>query len=146
MQPLTVASAAPSRGTRVAAFGYPLGDLVGKGLKLTTGVISATDDQTDDGMLLLDCRINPGNSGGPLCNARGEVVGIVTAKSYSGEQLDSYGLAVPAARIVDFLSRHLSGFTPPAPAQAEGASGEWDTVDGMVSPSVLMLQKLRTAN
>jgi S1-C subfamily serine protease len=146
MPPLTVASTATSRGTRVGAFGYPLDDLVGKGPTLTTGIVSATEDQTDEGMLLLDCRINPGNSGGPLCNARSEVVGIVTAKSYSNEQLDSYGLAIPAARIVEFLSRHLPGFTPPAPGQTEEASGEWDTVDGKVSPSVLKLQKLRTAN
>ena len=145
MPPLTVASTAPSRGTRVGAFGYPLGDLVGNEIKLTIGIISATGDQTDDGMLLLDCRINPGNSGGPLCNTRGEVVGIVTAKSYSDEELDSYGLAVPAARIVEFLSQHLPGFTPPTPAPAEGSAWEWDAVDRIVSPSVLMLQKRRTA-
>jgi S1-C subfamily serine protease len=145
-QPLSITAAPVSRGTRVGAFGYPLGDLVGKGLKLTTGIISATDEQTDEGMLLLDCRINPGNSGGPLCNARGEVVGIVTAKSYSDQELDSYGLAIPSSRIIEFLGQHLPGFTPAEAAPADGAPSEWDAVDRIVSPSVLMLQKLRTAN
>ncbi len=145
LPPLAVGSISVSRGTRVAAFGYPLGDLVGKGIKLTTGIISATEDQTDEGMLLLDCRINPGNSGGPLCNAHGEVVGIVAAKSYSNRQLDSYGLAVPAVRIVGFLEQHLPDYTP-ASSPAEGATEEWDAVDRMVSPSVLMLQRLREEN
>lgn len=142
LPPLAVGATSVSRGTRVGAFGYPLGDLVGKGLKLSTGIISATEEQTDEGMLLLDCRINPGNSGGPLCNTRGEVVGIVTAKSVSNQQLDSYGLAVPAVRIVEFLKQNLPDFTPAA-APAEEAAGEWDAVDRIVSPSVLMLQKLR---
>jgi len=54
-------------------------------------------------------------------------------------------LAVPAVRIVEFLEQHLPDFRP-ASSPAEGATEEWDAVDRMVSPSVLMLQKLRAEN
>lgn len=142
LAPLRLATTPVSRGTRVGAFGYPLGDLVGKGVRLTTGIVSATPDQTE-GALLLDCRINPGNSGGPLCNTRGEVVGIVTAKSRGGASVESYGLALPADQVSAFLAKHLPDFQRPEPAAADQPAAEWDEIDRAVSPSVLMLLQLR---
>jgi S1-C subfamily serine protease len=137
LKPLPIAaSRAMARGERVAAFGYPLGDAVGSGLKLTTGVISAVPEKGTGEMLLLDVKVNPGNSGGPLCDAAGNVVGMITAKSASGRGVDSYGMAVPASELDDFLKKNLKGLKRlPAGKQAL----EWDEVDRRVSASVIMV-------
>jgi S1-C subfamily serine protease len=140
-QPLPLAAEGLSRGTKVGAFGFPLGGAMGSGLKLTTGVVSATPDQTPTGMLLLDCRINPGNSGGPLCDARGNVVGMVTAKSFSTSEIESYGMALPAGALRSFMALHLANYKPQvSPAQA---AMEWDAIDRRISSSVVMVIRRR---
>jgi len=136
LQPVCLSTTMLSRGAAVGAFGFPLGESVGSGIKLTTGVVSATAEQTVHGMLLLDCRVNPGNSGGPLCDTRGNVVGVVTAKSLSGFGLDSYGMAIPARTVRDFLGEHLPRFETRA---AGNVRREWDEIDRLVSPSVVMI-------
>jgi serine protease Do len=126
------------RGQQVAVLGYPLGDLFGGGLKLTTGVISATPEIGNNNHLVLDARVNPGNSGGPLCDAFGNVVGLVTAKSYGGFSVDSYGLALPCQELDAFLKKHLKNYKP---ATAGAKKLAWDEVDQQVSGSVLMILK-----
>ncbi len=87
-----------SVGQQVVAVGNPLGELGGT---VTTGIISALDREvTVDGkkMMLLqtDAAVNPGNSGGGLFNLKGELIGIVNAKS-SGDSVEGLGFAIPAA-------------------------------------------------
>ena len=56
-----------------------IGNALGYGQSVTTGIVSAKDRTMDgyDGKLLqTDAAINPGNSGGALLNANGEVIGI----------------------------------------------------------------------
>jgi S1-C subfamily serine protease/thioredoxin-related protein len=143
LAPLPVSGKPLARGQSIAAFGYPLGEAVGRGVKLTTGYVSATQEQTDSGMILLDCRINPGNSGGPICGKGGQVVGIVTAKSFSTGEVDSYGMAVPGDQMIAFLQEHMPDFTAStAPEEAPGAA-DWAAVDQLVSPSVVMLMLRR---
>jgi S1-C subfamily serine protease/phage FluMu protein Com len=139
LNPLPISTAEVRRGASVAAFGYPLGDDFGAGLKLTTGVVSGLPAQSDEKMMLLDCRINPGNSGGPLCDTRGSVIGMVTAKSVGGIGVDSYGMALPAEDLFDFVKQNVPGFQPP-PAAGQDVLG-WDEVDQRVSPSVLTVFK-----
>jgi S1-C subfamily serine protease len=129
-KPVSFADAA-RRGQEVAAFGYPLGN---RSLILTRGSVSG---QTEDEFVLLDCRVNPGNSGGPLCDGAGRVVGMVTAKSHSSETVDSYGLALPSAVIVDFLTQTLGG-SPPKPSRG-ARSGDWEDVNNRIAPSVVMI-------
>jgi S1-C subfamily serine protease len=143
LRPLRLSEESLARGASVAAFGFPLGERVGKGLKLTTGVVSATDEQTENGMILLDCRINPGNSGGPLCNPRGEVIGVVTARSLASAEVDSYGMAVPGSAAREFLQKTLPGYDADQIPSGNPPEGQWDAVDRLVSPSVLMIQRLR---
>jgi len=141
--PISLSDAAVRRGSPVAAFGYPLGVVIGKGLKLTTGVVSSPPDGTAENMILLDLRVNPGNSGGPLCDSRGNVVGMVTAKT-SALGVDSYGMALPAAELLKFLEANL----PADAARPEAAESDeplsWDNVDQKVSPAVLMITKVRS--
>jgi len=136
LPPLPISTGGVGRGAPVGVFGYPLGDAVGSGLKLTTGIISALADEANEGMLLLDCRVNPGNSGGPLCDKSGQVIGLVTAKSSVGFGVDSYGMARPAADLEAFLKENLMAYQP-----IEGSNAElrWDQVDQRVSRSVLMI-------
>ncbi len=75
----------------------------------TQGIISALDREvtvTQTGrieeltMIQTDAPVNPGNSGGPLCNDRGEVIGIVTRKLTDYEGI---GLAIPINGAMEIL-------------------------------------------
>jgi S1-C subfamily serine protease len=137
---------AAQRGEQVAVLGYPLGDYVGAGLKLTTGVVSAMPEPGNGFMLMLDAKVNPGNSGGPVCDARGRVVGIVTAKSLRGGNflsvevdspiVESYGMAIPAKDVESFLKTNLPSYQPPRPAAQKMT---WNEVDHLISSSVVMI-------
>lgn len=83
-------------GEDVVAIGNPLGSLGGT---VTEGILSALDREItidDQKMTLLQtsAAINPGNSGGGLFNAKGELIGIVNAKS-SGSGIEGLGFAIP---------------------------------------------------
>ncbi len=140
LKPLPVLADTVARGTSVALFGYPLGDVLGEGIKFNQGVINALPDKGRDGMYLLDCTVNPGNSGGPLCDKRGLVVGLVSAKTLGGDGVGSYGMARPTNVVADFLKEHLPGFKP-ASGQGAAKLPEWSDVDALVSPSVVMIIK-----
>lgn len=85
-----------------------IGNALGYGQSVTTGIISALGRevtlQNDDGTLInnsliqTDAAINPGNSGGALLNMRGEVIGINEAK-YSASQVEGVGYAIPISDV-----------------------------------------------
>ena len=139
--PLTIAGDhVARRGEEVAAWGYPLGTSFGHGLKLTKGVISALPEAGTRNMLLLDLRINPGNSGSPLCDAKGNVIGIVSARSQIfGAPTESYGLALPGKAILGFLG----GLEIKLPAAPASLAANWEEIDRRVSPAVGMVIKAR---
>ncbi|MGI6331916.1 MAG: trypsin-like peptidase domain-containing protein [Zhaonellaceae bacterium] len=93
-------------GNWVVAIGNPLG----LDHTVTVGVISAKERpitiQSDSGqrqfknLLQTDASINPGNSGGPLLNLNGEVIGINTAVSSSGQGI---GFAIPSSTVQKVL-------------------------------------------
>jgi serine protease Do len=99
-------------GDWAIAIGNPLGDLRGS---VTVGIISAqgrsnlnifggTPDYQD--FIQTDASINFGNSGGPLCNIRGEVIGINTAINTNGQGI---GFAIPinlAKHVAEQLVAH----------------------------------------
>ena len=97
-------------GEDIVAIGNPLGELGGT---VTEGIISALDREIDvEGtkmnLLQISAAINPGNSGGGLFNMKGELVGIVNAKS-SGSGIEGLGFAIPsddASHIVEELITH----------------------------------------
>lgn len=83
-----------------------IGNALGYGQSVTNGIISALgrsvtvqDEQTgqtivNNNMIQTNAAINPGNSGGALLNAKGEVIGINSAK-YSDTQVEGFGYAIP---------------------------------------------------
>lgn len=84
-------------GQEVIAIGNPLGELGGS---ISNGIISALDREIEiDGniynLLQTNAAINAGNSGGGLFNMKGELIGIVNAKS-SGLGIEGIGFAIPS--------------------------------------------------
>ncbi len=107
LRPLSLGNSDPVKvGESVVAIGNPFG----LSHTVTAGIISAKNRVIGQGpydnFLQTDASINPGNSGGPLFNAKGEVIGINTAISASGQGL---GFAIPinqAKRIFDDLKKY----------------------------------------
>jgi len=79
-------------GEPVIAIGNPLG----LGTSVSTGVVSAVNRNLMktpvDDFIQTDASINPGNSGGPLLDCSGEVVGINTALLSNNSVLGSIGI------------------------------------------------------
>ena len=99
-------------GDIAIAIGNPAGNLCP--WTTTQGIISAVNRTvTVEGarsivdlvMLQTDAQVNPGNSGGPLCNARGEVIGIVARKMTDYEGL---GLAIPINGAMEYINAYLN--------------------------------------
>lgn len=93
-------------GDMAVAVGNPLGQLGGT---VTDGIISALDREIDlDGktmtLLQTNAAINPGNSGGGLFNDKGELIGIVVAKS-SGSGIEGLGFAIPINTAKDLIDQ-----------------------------------------
>jgi len=85
-----------------------VGNPLGSGATVTDGIISAMDREIDLGdsvmnLLQTNAAVNPGNSGGGLFNGKGELVGIVVAKS-AGEDIEGIGFAIPINDIKDTIS------------------------------------------
>ena len=83
-----------------------IGNALGYGQSVTTGVISAlnrsvtTEDETtgetitNSNLIQTDAAINPGNSGGALLNSSGKVIGINSVK-YASTEVEGIGYAIP---------------------------------------------------
>lgn len=97
-------------GQTIVVIGNPLGQLGGS---VTHGIISAlgrqiTIDNTTMTLMQIDAAVNPGNSGGALFNLKGQLVGIVNAKS-SGDDVEGIGFAIPiddALQIIGDLEQY----------------------------------------
>lgn len=98
-------------GETAIAIGNPAGNLCP--WTTTQGIISATVREIsvegslaiiDMNLIQTDAQVNPGNSGGPLCNDRGEVIGIITRKMTDYEGL---GLAIPINGAMELINAYL---------------------------------------
>lgn len=98
---ISVAVLGDSDSLKVGETAIAIGNALGYGQSVTTGVISAVDRKLEmsdgtvaEGLIQTDAAINPGNSGGALLNASGEVVGINSSK-IGGTTVDGVGFAIP---------------------------------------------------
>ncbi len=85
-----------------------IGNALGYGQSVTTGIVSAVDRSisTDSGSatyIQTDAAINPGNSGGALFNMQGELVGINTAK-VSSTDVEGMGYAIPISQVLELIA------------------------------------------
>ena len=99
---ISIAVLGDSESLKVGEPAIAIGNALGYGQSVTTGVISALNRQiamSEDGsttgtLIQTDAAINPGNSGGALLNVRGEVVGINSNK-IGGSTIEGMGYAIP---------------------------------------------------
>lgn len=83
-------------GEDVMVVGNPLGELGGT---VTNGIVSATQREIEVNgvkmnLIQTNAAVNPGNSGGGMFNMKGQLIGIVNAKS-SGTGIEGLGFAIP---------------------------------------------------
>lgn len=105
MGKIKIATLGNSDTLRVGETTIVIGNALGYGQSVTTGIISALDRELEDyeGKLIqTDAAINQGNSGGALLNANGELIGINSAKLY-GTTVESMGYAIPISDVTDIL-------------------------------------------
>lgn len=104
MSQIKVATLGDSDSLQVGEPAVAIGNAMGYGQSVTTGVISALNREvtvTDsngnaitNSLIQTDAAINPGNSGGALLNINGEVIGINSVK-YSDTDVEGMGYAIP---------------------------------------------------
>lgn len=103
---IKTATIGTSDSYQVGSAAIAIGNALGYGQSVTTGVISALDRSvsttdettgqtiTNNNLIQTDAAINPGNSGGALLNANGEVIGINSVK-YASTEVEGIGYAIP---------------------------------------------------
>ena len=107
---IKIATLGDSDSLEVGEPAIAIGNALGYGQSVTTGVISAVNREVtlDNGthkLIQTDAAINPGNSGGALLNIKGELIGINEAKA-AGSSVEGMGYAIPvstAKPIIDEL-------------------------------------------
>lgn len=98
-----------------------IGNALGYGQSVTSGIISAMGRQLDgiDAQLIqTDAAINPGNSGGALLNAKGEVIGINTAK-VATDTVEGMGYAIPVTSVSSVIENLMNRETRTKVADGE---------------------------
>lgn len=120
MSEISVATLGDSTTLQVGEPAIAIGNALGYGQSVTTGVISALDrsvsttnaqtgETQESGAKLIqtDAAINEGNSGGALVNVNGEVIGINSAKLI-GDSVEGIGYAIPISDVSDLIQNLMN--------------------------------------
>ncbi len=107
---ISLAQMGDSTDLKVGEPAIAIGNALGYGQSVTSGIISAVDREIDgyDGKLIqTDAAINPGNSGGALLNASGDVIGINVAK-VAEDAVEGMGYAIPISNAKDVIDELMT--------------------------------------
>lgn len=118
-QIIRVATLGDSNVLEVGESAIAIGNALGYGQSVTTGVISAlgrsvtvsdTNGTTivNNNLIQTDAAINPGNSGGALLNVKGEVIGINSVK-YADTDVEGIGYAIPISDAMLIINKLIDG-------------------------------------
>ena len=110
MNAIKVATLGDSDSLKVGEPAIAIGNALGYGQSVRTGIVSATGrtiDGFDGEYIQTDAAINPGNSGGALLNANGEVIGINSAKINSSA-VEGMGFAIPISDASDVIQNLMN--------------------------------------
>ena len=117
---IRIATLGDSNELEVGEGAIAIGNALGYGQSVTTGVISAlgrsvtVEDATtgtlivNNNLIQTDAAINPGNSGGALLNVKGEVIGINSVK-YADTLVEGIGYAIPISDAMLIVERIIEG-------------------------------------
>jgi len=119
IESIRIATLGDSSNLKVGNGIIAIGNALGYGQSVTTGVVSAlnrevTVDNITNKMIQIDAAINGGNSGGALLNSNGEVVGINSVKYSSSvastsASIEGMGFAIPITDIKDLVTALMNG-------------------------------------
>ena len=122
MDEIAVATMGDSSKLQVGEQVVAIGNALGYGQSVTSGIVSATErtlDGYEGGTLIqTDAAINPGNSGGALLNSNGEVIGINTAK-VATDSVEGMGYAIPISDASDTIQNLMNQETKTKVSEAE---------------------------
>lgn len=110
MNQIKTAVIGDSDSLKVGEPAIAIGNALGYGQSVTTGIISAkerTIDGYDGDYIQTDAAINPGNSGGALLNINGELIGINSAK-ISDSTVEGMGFAIPISDVSDIIENLMN--------------------------------------
>lgn len=109
---IRVANVADSDEVRVGEQVVAIGNALGYGQSVTTGIVSALEREVQvqdtfgisdyNELIQTDAAINAGNSGGALLNMKGEVIGINSVKA-SANGVEGMGYAIPTAKALPII-------------------------------------------
>ena len=120
-QKIKIATMGDSSSVRVGEMAIAIGNALGYGQSVTTGIISATE-RSIEGVtgkyIQTDAAINPGNSGGALLNAKGEIIGINSAK-IQDTSVEGMGYAIPISDAKEILQSLMNRQTREQVAEEE---------------------------
>ena len=114
MDQIAVATIGSSDDLKVGEQVVAIGNALGYGQSVTTGIVSAKNRKMNDegieqdedsdatNLIQTDAAINPGNSGGALLNMKGELIGINSAK-YADSSVEGMGYAIPISKAKPIL-------------------------------------------
>lgn len=116
LKQIAIASIGDSDKLQVGEQVVAIGNALGYGQSVTTGIVSATNrsvstssnKDTSQSYIQTDAAINPGNSGGALLNMSGELIGINSAK-LSDTDVEGMGYAIAISDVKDSINTMLQG-------------------------------------
>lgn len=119
---ITIATLGDSDALTVGEPAIAIGNALGYGQSVTTGVISALDRELDGNggnkLIQTDAAINPGNSGGALLNINGEVIGINSNK-IGGSVVEGMGYAIPISSAKPIIEELMTKTTKDKVAEGQ---------------------------
>lgn len=123
---IAIAQMGDSNKLQVGEPAIAIGNALGYGQSVTTGIVSAVNRRLegfDSNLIQTDAAINPGNSGGALLNANGEVIGINTVK-VAQNTVEGMGYAIPISDASEIITDLMNQKTKTkVPEKEQGALG-----------------------
>lgn len=107
---IKIATIGSSDDLKVGEQVVAIGNALGYGQSVTTGIVSAknrTNETNSTPLIQTDAAINPGNSGGALLNMKGEVVGINSSKMASYD-VEGMGYAIPISEVESIIGELMN--------------------------------------
>jgi serine protease Do len=144
LEQIRSANVADSEEIRVGEQVVAIGNALGYGQSVTTGIVSALGREVKvrdnygissyEKLIQTDAAINAGNSGGALLNMKGEVIGINSVKA-SSSGVEGMGYAIPTEKALPIIQNLMNRETREKVSEEDaaylGITG--DNVDASVS-------------